>query len=306
MRAATLLLLSVCSAPAAGQGPWTFRSPLEARQTGQFEDRRLDESSGVAVSRKYPGLLWTHNDGSRSFLFATDSSGADRGTLAVNVDAEDWEDIALGPCGTETCLYIADTGDNRESRRSVRVHRLREPTPAQAQAGRTLPAEVLDIRYPDGPQDVESMWVDPNGDVQLVTKGRGSEIRQFRVAADAWRRRQAMAQPLAAIPIEASRRFDRFVTGAAISPDGSLVALRTYGEIYFFFRGPDGRLELPPSPIACDISGVDIQGEGVGWLDNQRLVLTSERAIRPSGTVSVVRCPLPSAQPAVERAGPNQ
>jgi hypothetical protein len=295
VRYSALLLLSFCSAPAAGQGPWAFRPADEARQTGRFEDPRLDESSGVAASRRYPGLLWTHNDGSKPFVYATDTLGADLGTVAVAVEVEDWEDIALGPCGPAACLYLADTGDNREHRRSVRVHRLREPTPPQARAGRTLRGETLQVRYPDGAHDVEAMWVDPNGDVQLVTKGRGSAIRQFRVPAAAWNRGRAVAEPLSRIPIEAGRRFDRFVTGAAISSDGRLVALRTYGEIYFFERGPNGALQLPARPVACYISGLDMQGEGVSWLDGEKMVLTSERAIRGSGSVSVVRCPVPSA-----------
>ena len=137
------------------------------------------------------------------------------------------------------------------------------------------------MRYPDGPHDVEAMWVDPNGDVQLVSKGRRGEIRQFRVPAGAWRAgTRRSPSRWHSLPIEASRRLDRFVTGAAISPDARLVALRTYGEIYFFERGRNGALTLPPSPVACRLDGIDIQGEGVGWLDAERLVLTSERAIR--------------------------
>jgi hypothetical protein len=98
---------------------------------------------------------------------------------------------------------------------------------------------------------------------------------------------------MAILPIEVSQRLDRFVTGAGISPDGRLVAIRTYGEIYFFERGRDGALTLPAVPLACNLGGIDIQGEGVGWIDAERLVLTSERALRPSGTVSVARCRLP-------------
>jgi hypothetical protein len=298
VRYAALLLLLFCSAPAAGQGPWRFVPASESRRTGAFADPRLDESSGVAPSRRHPGILWTHNDGAKPFLFATDTTGAALGIIRVRAEVDDWEDVAVGPCGGFTCVYLADVGDNRERRRFARIHRVREPDPAAARAGTTVPAEVLRVRYPDGPHDVEAMWVDPNGDVQLVTKGRQSAIRQFRVPARGWQTGRAVAEPLAAVPIAAGRRFDRFVTGAAISPDGRHVAIRTYGEIYFFQRDRNGALVLPASPVACRLDGLDIQGEGVGWLDVQRLVLTSERAVRPSGTVSVVRCPLPSASSA--------
>src|SRR2546425_6370951 len=37
-----------------------------------FHSPRLVESSGVAVSRAYPGVLWTHNDsGDRPYLYTT-------------------------------------------------------------------------------------------------------------------------------------------------------------------------------------------------------------------------------------------
>jgi hypothetical protein len=282
-----------------------FTPAADAHRTGGFADTRLDESSGVAPSRRYPGVLWTHNDGPIPLLFATDTTGAALGTVRVRTDVLDWEDAALGPCGRATCLYLADTGDNRERRPSVRIHRFPEPDPLRARGGAVTGAQVLEVSYPDAPHDVEAMWVDPNGDVQLVSKGRRSEIRQFRVPAGAWRVGRAVAQPLATVPIAASRRLDRFVTGAAISPDGRLVALRTYGEIYFFERDGNGRLTLPPAPLACRLDGIDIQGEGVGWLDAELLVLTSERAVRRSGTVSVVRCALPPASGAPATAVRN-
>jgi hypothetical protein len=304
VRYSALLLLLFCSAPAAGQGPWTFRDALEGRRTGAFADRRLDEASGVAVSRRHPGLLWTHNDGPRPLLYATDSSGAALGTIQIRAELDDWEDIALGPCGRESCLYLADTGDNRERRSSVRLFRIREPSPADVRRGGSAAVEVVRVRYPDGPHDVEAMWVDPNGDAQLVTKGRGGEARQYRVPAAAWRTGRAVAQLVGTLPIDVSRRLDGFVTGAGISPDGRLVALRTYQLIYLFERDDRGVLSVPAEAIACRIAGIDIQGEGVAWLDAERLVLTSERAVRPSGTVAIVRCPLPRAGAATAARNP--
>jgi hypothetical protein len=290
-----LLLLLFCSAPAAGQRPWNVRDALEARRTGSFADRRLDESSGVAVSRRNPGVLWSHNDGPRPVLYATDTLGAALGAVRIRGVVDDWEDLAPGPCGKETCLYLADTGDNRERRGWVKLLRIREPTLAEARRGNSVAAEGVRFRYPDGAHDVEAMWVDPNGDAQLVTKGRSGEARQFRVPAAAWRTGKAVAERLGALPIDVSRRLDGYITGAGLSPDGRLVALRTYRFVYFFQRGARGELQVPADAVVCALGGVDVQGEGVAWLDAERLVLTSERAVRPSGTVSIVRCPLPRA-----------
>ncbi len=92
---------------------------LESRRTGTLRDRDLRESSGVAVSHRDPGVLWSINDsGNPATLFATDTLGRPLAAIAVTgAENVDWEAIAAGPCGTAgTCLYIADTGDNRERR----------------------------------------------------------------------------------------------------------------------------------------------------------------------------------------------
>src|SRR5213596_956580 len=89
-----------------------------------FQSPRLIESSGVAVSRAYPDVLWTHNDsGDRPYVYATDLRGTDRGALLVpGAQAIDWEDISLGPCPlafvprARSCIYLADSGDNMEFR----------------------------------------------------------------------------------------------------------------------------------------------------------------------------------------------
>src|ERR1700704_1547269 len=64
-----------------------------------FQSPRLVESSGVAVSHTYPGVLWTHNDsGDGPYLYATDLRGADRGALLVpGAQAIDWETCRSAP-----------------------------------------------------------------------------------------------------------------------------------------------------------------------------------------------------------------
>jgi hypothetical protein len=80
------------------------------------------------------------------------------------------------------------------------------------------------------------------------------------------------------------------VTGAAIRPDGRLVAVRTYTEIYFFVPGADGRLGPSPQSV-CSITGLELQGEAIDFLDDSTLVLTSEGSPRTPASVHSVRCP---------------
>src|SRR5690242_3521759 len=141
-RTSSLLVALLAARPAAAQSPWKVEHPVEARITAYFADGRIGESSGVAASRRVPGLVWTQNDsGNPPFVFATDTTGASRGTFGLRgAQNLDWEEIALGPCGSVTCLYLADTGDNREQRPFATIYRVPEPSlPA------TQPRQRVDV-----------------------------------------------------------------------------------------------------------------------------------------------------------------
>jgi hypothetical protein len=61
-------------------------------------------------------VLWTHNDGD-SDLYGLDRSGVVRARFDVTERLDDWEDLEIAACGAgESCLYLADTGDNAEAR----------------------------------------------------------------------------------------------------------------------------------------------------------------------------------------------
>ena len=261
-----------------------------------FQDRRIRESSGVVASRKYPGLLWTMNDsGGDPVLFLTDTTGASLGVFTVSAATNvDWETLGRGPCGAAECLFIGDTGDNSERRRSVTLYRVPEPDP------RTPPADAvadgtreIRVEYPDRPHDVEALYVEPDGDVVLVSKGRSSGILTFRVPARAWTAGGAVrAERFDSLPIAVSLSQGRAVTDAAISPDGRTVVVRTYRELWFFSRAQDGHLTLDPSRPVCDVTGLQRQGEAVDWWGADTLVLTSERGSARDGTVVLVQCPV--------------
>src|SRR5512134_250324 len=73
----------------------------------------LPEASGVAASRRTPGVLWSHNDSGEPGLVAVATDGTTRGRVYVaGASAGDWEDIEVGPCPQGSCVYIGDIGDN--------------------------------------------------------------------------------------------------------------------------------------------------------------------------------------------------
>jgi hypothetical protein len=286
-----------------------LQAATTATQTGTFQSRRVTESSGVAVSRAHPGVLWTHNDsGDRPYLYATDLRGADRGALLVpGADARDWEDITLGPCPPPlapsraarprplaSCLYLADTGDNLEARPSVTIYAIPEPDPP-AGPGDTLrttaaPA-VLRLRYPDGSHDVEAVYVSPRDSaLYLVSKGRSGRIRLYRVNRSQWGRPgKATAERVQTLDVRPNLEAGRVVTSAAVRRDGRLVAIRTYSEIYLFAPGVGGRLS-PARERPCDISGLELGGEAIDFLNDTTLVLTSEGVGRRAGAIHTVVC----------------
>jgi hypothetical protein len=269
--------------------------PVDAIRTGAFTNPALRESSGIARSRALPHVLYTINDsGNPPELFAFDSSGRDLGQWRVpGVVNDDWEAIAIGPCPGGTCIVIADIGDNSEDRPSVTLYRFREPTRLDRFHGGRDPAPLdldsLVFTYPDGPHDAEGIWVDATGAVSIVTKGRRGGIRLFRLPSEAFgQRTRALATLVQTLPIDPERLFGRWVTDAAVAPDGHRVAIRTYTELFFFPLLPLGRLG---TPVSCNVAGLEPQGEGVEWLDDTRLMLTSEAITgRGPAPIHVVRC----------------
>jgi hypothetical protein len=264
----------------------TLFEPLAA-----FDSRDISESSGVAVSRRHPGLLWTHNDsGHDPILYAVDLQGQEVGRFIVTgAKAVDWEDIALGLCpdSDETCLYIGDTGDNGERRNHVSLYIVREP--GEVGGRRTVGARRIRLSYPDGPHDVEALGVMSSGDLVLVSRGRRGPIVAFRIPRAALLRNATEAIEWFTLGIEPQALIGRLVTGAAVSTDGSTLAVRTYTELFFYSLTDES--EQPQLIGSCWLGLKEPQGEAVDFLDDSTLVFTSEAARGRRGGISRVRCP---------------
>ena len=116
----------------------------------------VPEASGLAISRRTPGLLWTHNDsGHDEVLYAIDQMGTLRGKVRVPTRLRDWEDVSAAPCNKGgDCLYIGDIGDNDKERDSYTIYRLQEP--AQLDQGRlAVSADAIPLVYPDKRHNAE-------------------------------------------------------------------------------------------------------------------------------------------------------
>jgi hypothetical protein len=278
--------------------------PAHVERVGTLRHRRLVESSGVAVSRTHPGVLWTHNDsGDSATVYAINLAGDLLVTYRVlGAMAFDWEDIDVATCpGNQAaqCLYIADTGDNSERRKAPTIYVVREPHPPTGGVKRdtmyTQRAHGTRVIYPDGPRDVEALAVDPRGNALLITKGRVGIVEVYRLPRSALTRDSARAVLADTLPMIPQGTLGRFVTGAAFSPSGERLVVRTYTELYFFRYSRTGRL-VPEGP-PCWLGAVEPQGEAVDFLDEHSLVLTSESITGQIGPVLRVRCGKPGRSP---------
>jgi hypothetical protein len=173
----------------------------------------------------------------------------------------------------------------------VRLYRVVEPAIGPGAPRATAHAETLRLRYPGGPRDVGAMFVDRAGAVHLLSKGWDGIVRHDVVPGSAWGQPAVLTWTADTLPIRVGRAGGRLVTDAAIAPDMERVAVRTYGEVFLFTLGPDERLRADRR-IGCELGGVDLLGEGIDWLDADRLVLTGEGVLGIAGSVSVARCPV--------------
>src|SRR5687767_3241266 len=103
--------------------------PAGVKQVGTLANPSITESSGVAASRQYTNVFWTHNDGGKSeTLFAISRQGKTLAEFKVTgANFDDWEDIAID---NEHRLYLADTGDNEGKRKKVNIFCVDEPNPS--------------------------------------------------------------------------------------------------------------------------------------------------------------------------------
>ena len=150
------------------------RPPSPDRGT-RLRSTALTETSGLAVSRRDPGVLWAVNDGGHvPALHALTRDGRPLGVWPLTVRDRDWEDLAAFRLDGEPFLLIADTGDNARRRDGVVLHLVPEPVPRGpgAAPGATLaPERSVRFRYEDGAHDVEAVAVDETtGTIWLLTK----------------------------------------------------------------------------------------------------------------------------------------
>jgi hypothetical protein len=256
---------------------------------GTIKNPGVSESSGLVASRTSPGVYWTHNDsGDGPFIYAIGGKGESFGVWRVNgAEADDWEDIAVGPGpdGTKSYLYIGDIGDNNSTRKEIVVYRVPEPKPSsadnktsKAKPQTTEPAEATRLHYPDGKHDAETLLVNPStGDIYIISKIALESPTVYEAAAPFAANRVITMKSRGQLKIPSL--FGGILTGGSVSPDGRRIALVDYFQAYEAVLPKDSanfddfwKERLVPIDF-----GKRNQGEGIAYrLDGRALLGTSE------------------------------
>ena len=238
----------------------------------------LPEASGLAIGRRTPGVLWSHNDSQNdAVLFALDATGAVRGRVRLPIELRDWEDVSAARCPAGNCLYIADIGDNLLERREVQILRVPEPAVTDTE---TATPERFAVLYPDGPHNAEAVFVVRDG-VFIVTKDDTGHLFRGRIPASSG----------GVIEMQRVAELNmQIVSDAEASTDGHVVAVRNPAAAAFY-RTSDLVAGNTVPFARIPLEGLrEVQGEGVA-LDGTMLYLTSEgRPWTGGGSLLRLRC----------------
>ncbi|WP_283139006.1 hypothetical protein [Rhizohabitans arisaemae] len=239
-----------------------------------FKDPRITESSGLAVSNRHPGIVYTHNDSSASArFFAVGPDGRTRASYTVaGATARDWEAMAASkdPRTGRSYLWFGDIGDNLKTWQNISVYRVEEPA---ALRGGVVRAVRFRFRFQDGPRDAEGIMVHPvTGRLYVVSKewnggvyAAPSQLRTDRVNV----LRRVGSAPLMA-------------TDAAYARDGRTFVIRTYFSASVY-SAPDKQVAKVSMPSLK-------QSESIAYsADGRALLVGSEGVNSP-----LWRVPLPA------------
>lgn len=247
----------------------TFSKPIDR---GEINNPAISEASGIVASRNNAEILWTHNDsGNEPKIYAVSTSGKVIGEWVIDgARNRDWEDIAIGPGPKEgvNYLYVGDIGDNQAVHASLDIYRFPEPAinSDNSVSDTIRNAEKINLKYPDGARDAETLLVDPfTNDLYIVSK-RDRFAGIYRLSYPQSTSFTVLAEKVGEWNQEIVGIFNQPV-GGDISPDGKELLIKSYVEVLHWRRESEETtlfdlLQQAPRILPYV---VEPQGEAVGW-----------------------------------------
>ncbi|MFE2875854.1 putative Ig domain-containing protein [Streptomyces roseus] len=240
----------------------------------------MAELSGLAMSRKHPGIFYAVNDsGNTNQVFAVDCTGATgrlKATYTLSgIGNTDWEGLSIGKdaAGLPVVL-VGDIGDNLSGRAEILVHSFAEP---DRLADAAVTAVTYRFVYPDGRHDAESLLADPGtGQLYLASKLIGSAGKLYKAPLPP---QTGQLNTLTAV-----RPGPVFTTDGAFSPSGASYTLRSGGPLG---ANTASVYDTAGTRLADVALPAQSQGETVTYFDCTSLLVGSEN------DTQVWRVPLP-------------
>ncbi len=265
--------------------------PVQAQQlapTSQLlcnlKDTRINESSGLAASRKYAdyNLLWTHNDSGGTpqvFLFNPDGETVATVTL-TGVQNRDWEDMAVAG----GYIYVGDIGDNLRRHESVVIYRLPEPqlNPEGKNQEIQVVPEKMTLKYPDAPCDSETLMATRSGELVLVSKNGGAS-RFYKTPRPFENNSTQILELVGEYAFTGPTAWSYLTTAGDLSPDDRRFVVRTYTHAHEWQLPADGdwKSALAQAPRSWELPKAK-QGEAICYsTDAMQYFVSSEGTPAP-------------------------
>ena len=247
----------------------------------------LPEASGLAAGQSTAGRLWMLNDSGAPELIAVDLAGKVAGRVSVSgAKVDDWEALASGSCGTRSCLYVGDIGDNDASRKQITIYRVPEPS----QASGSVKADTFHASYPDGAHDAETLLVSPDGTLLVVTKGDTGPVAVYRFPRVLKSGTTMTLERVGKAIIEKPDNTAR-VTDGAFSVDGRWVVLRTNRSLNFYRAEDFARGDFREAHHVDISSMKEPQGEAVVFGAGNTVYIGGEGGGKNQpGTLAALSC----------------
>jgi hypothetical protein len=235
---------------------------------GSFDARTIPEASGIARSRRYPGIFWVHNDsGNPPSLFAIRRDGTIVREFRLAVPNIDWEDIAADDQGH---IYVGDIGNNGGLLAIRVIHRFDEPDPAKPAGQPLRPSVSAFYGFPRADRfDAEGLILEPGTSSAVVVAkrfdGREADLFAIPLNPPAPLLRPASPRPIGTLP-----GFVEPATGASLSDDNRLLAVCSSAVTRIYRRQADSGWSL-----LAEVRHDPLRIEGITW-DGGDLILVSE------------------------------
>ncbi|XP_033724782.1 uncharacterized protein LOC117314787 [Pecten maximus] len=270
---------------------YCFNIPTQSRASPHFllgtalgHVSHPDQTSGLCASRVHPNILYAHNDkGDGPKLYAISAlTGEQKKTIHIyGAHNHDWEDIACGPCDGSGghCIYIGDIGDHSGDGARNIIYKIREPAVMDLMGGDITVDVEAQLRFIWNPpqQDSETLMVDPQGNVYVISKVANGKGQVGMIDSSAWENSTiAVVANLTTLPLSTGNEDP---SGGDISLDGNEILIQTHHQVFYWQRTPGSSVRdtLMQNPISVpfhynkhvDSVAWDAQGRGYYTLSEE-------------------------------------